>query len=860
MKGGSKFQFRAAAVGNLLRWGGILFLTLISLSDAIGQLPHTAGDLIFLDSGKHTQNNAELGWWVKPGRVNAFELDAALRAGQLGPNDLELQGWNSVRVPGAAESAPIIQSDHLTFSYLKKIEFLETFDTDLLISLGQVSDRDRTYFNGKLIGLTGEWDASQAQAYDKPRFYHLPKEWIRTNQINTLIVEVRRYFSDASGILHGSVYLGPTDAVMRRFFILESAQIWVVPCYLVISVAFFFMYWQRSKQVEYGVFGVFTLFLCFYVSLRSPIRFVWDFDFIFWKRIEYLLCFSLGSILYCFLELFLSGGRFQLPLWQRRIGLSCHVLAVGVLLVVIATDNPLIWFWIFNHGIIYLWGIFAFLAFRLLARRVASKDKDALWMAVGLGSFLCAVIVDILKIKDIHSAPVMFIGYGCFALIVSIAFVLAHRFLRVYRQVEYLNSHLESEVKEQTLELRQAMEAAQAADGVKSQFLANVSHELRTPMNGIVGMKHLLAQTELSAQQKEYLSTLTLSTQSLRDLIDGMLDFSSLEKKRQRQNHEDFELRSLVDQNISALQGQIQDRGITVRQNIHLDVPLKVRGDSHRIAQVTHHLLRNALKFTHQGSIEIKISLIAAAKAADLGVTSNAIYYAKVEVIDSGIGVPPDMLDKIFQPFTQVDSTLTRNYGGVGVGLAICKRLAQHLDGVISVESEVGKGSCFYFIIPLHAPRERASSIAPKSNIPINGKDGIKGALPCILMVEDNEINLRYLKLIMEKAGYKVVTARHGKEALQVLEYSEVDLVLMDLQMPIMDGLEATRKIRESERMKLGACPLPVVALTAHGGADDRRRAMDAGMNAYFVKPIDPDALKLAVKSFIDQSRILGNG
>ncbi|MDC0325255.1 ATP-binding protein [bacterium] len=860
MKGGSKFQFRAAAVGYLLRWIGILFFTLVSAPDSFGQLTDTAGDMLFLDSGKRTQKNAELAWWVKPGPVNAFELDAALRATQLGPDGLELQGWNPVRVPGAAESAPIIQSDHLSFTYFKKIEFLEASDTDLLLSLGQVSDRDRTYFNGKLVGQTGEWDASQAQAYDKPRFYHIPKEWVRTKQINTLIVEVRRYFSDASGILQGSVYLGPTELVMRRFFLLESAQIWVVPCYLVISIAFFFMYWQRSKQIEYGVFGLFAFLLCFYVSLRSPLRFVWDVDFIFWKRIEYLLCFSLGSILYYFLELFLSGGRSQLPLWQRRLGLSCHVLAGGILLVVAVTGNPLIWFWIFNHVILYLWGIYALLVFRMLAGRVAVKDTDALWMAVGLGCFLCAVMVDILKIKDLHSAPVMFIGYGCFALIVSIAFVLANRFLRVYRQVEYLNTHLESEVREQTLELRQAMEAAQAADEVKSQFLANVSHELRTPMNGIVGMKHLLAQTELSAQQTEYLSTLTVSTQSLRELIDEMLDFSSLEKREQRQNHGDFELRSLADLNITNLEGEIRDSGITVRQNIHPHVPLKVRGDSHRIGQVIHHLLRNALKFTHQGVIEINMALIASSKAADLGITCKAIYYAKIEVIDYGIGVPSDMLDKIFQPFTQVDSSLTRNYGGLGVGLAICKRLVQHLDGVISVESEEGKGSCFYFVIPLHAAREDASSSSRKPDVPSKEKDGIKGALRCILMVEDNEVNLRYLKLIMEKAGYKVVTARHGKEALKVLEKSEVELVLMDLQMPIMDGLEATRKIRDSERKSLGTSPLPIFALTAHGGVDDRRRAMDAGMNAYFVKPIDPDALKLAVKSFIDRSRISGNG
>lgn len=320
MKGGSKFNIRTAAVGYMLVWLILSIIAVSTANDACAQLSESSGEILFLDSGSSASSNQNESWWVKPGEIDAFWLDSVTTDPDFVPTTLEQQGWAEVPVPGAAENAATVHSEQLSFVYLKRFKLTAPPKSDLLLSLGQISDRDRAYVNGKLIGQSGTWDAQQPQNYDKPRFYHIPRELIRTNALNTIIVEVRRYFSDASGILQGSVHLGPTDKVMRRFFMLESAQIWVVPCYLVISVAFFFMYWQRSRQTEYGVFGLFALLLCFYVSLRSPVRFVWEFDFVFWKRIEYLVCFSLGTALFHFIELFLGGGKSRLPSWQRKSG------------------------------------------------------------------------------------------------------------------------------------------------------------------------------------------------------------------------------------------------------------------------------------------------------------------------------------------------------------------------------------------------------------------------------------------------------------------------------------------------------------------------------------------------------------
>ena len=856
MRCGSQFKLRSTTTSTLLLCLVLHAFFFNSPTEAGTQLPVNSGEIQFLDS-KISRDHSDplLHWWVKPGPMDAGDLETLFEPGGLNPDTLLQKGWAVVQVPGAVENAPNVRSEDQSFVYLKAFNFTEAPKRDLLLSLGQISDKDRTFLNGNLIGETGDWDSSMAQAYDKPRFYHVPKEMIRTNAYNLVLIEVQRYFSDASGILQGSVYLGPVDSVLRRHFLMESAQIWVVPCYFIISCAFFFMYWQRSRQVDYGVFGLFTLLLCVYVSLRSPLRYLFEFDFIFWKRVEYLICFSTGSLLFWFFELFWCRNLRGIPAWHRRIGTVCHWSTVVVLITVLLTGNPRSWFWTFNHIVIFLWGIYAILAFRLLVSRMRMKDMDAIWMAIGLACFLIAVLVDVLKVKDVHSAPVMVIGYGCFALIASIALVLANRFIRVYREVEYLNSNLEHEVREQTLELRQAVVAAQAADEIKSQFLANVSHELRTPMNGIVGMRHLLAQTDLSPQQKEYLSTLSISTHALRELIDEMLDFASLEKKGQRQSHENFEPLALFEQVVQSLETPSRNRGNTVRLSVDKNVPPKVHGDSKRIAQVIHHLLRNAVKFTHRGMIEIKFQLIDATQARQEGVQAKGIYYGRCEVIDTGIGIPKEMLETVFQPFTQVDSSLTRNYGGLGVGLAICKRLIQHMDGVISVESNEGKGSRFWFVLPLHAARESKVAMTHSDTKKIHNQTPVHLPEPSgrLLMVEDNEVNVRYLKLIMEKAGYNVITASNGKDAMTILEQQSVDLVLMDLQMPVMDGYEATRAIREQEKQNPEIKSLPIFAVTAHGGIDDRRRAMDAGMNAYFVKPIDPDELKKAIKSFIQQ-------
>ena len=853
MKGGAYLKIdHLRAVTCLWELGWILlFGSMLVAFDLQAASPESK--LFFLHSKSETSEQYIDQWFIKSGVVDVSELSEFLEdTATLSVEVLRDAGWFPVRVPGAAENSEGVEKSDFTFTYLKFISFESIPESDLLFSLGQISDKDRTYFNGQLIGEMGEWGSKEPQVYDKPRFYTINKNLIRTDRPNVLVVQVQRYFEDASGILQGSIYMGLPQEVMRRFYFIESMQIWMIPCYWMIGVSFLFMSLQRSWQRDYLAFGLFCITLSFYILLRSPLRYEVEFDFLFWKRIEYALCFPLGSCFFWFFQSFLAHDGVHLSPRSRFIVRLGHLATCAIVLGVFVTHSPLTWFSMFFSFLMYVWIGFSFLGFGLLYQKIKEKDIHAISLLIGLLLFLLVVVIDVLRVKDVLSFPIMLIGYGCFALMISIAFILVHRFFGVYKRVEHLNANLEAEVVAQTAELRQAMKDSQIANEVKSQFLANVSHELRTPMNGIVGMKHLLSHTQLSSQQQDYLETLNTCANTLRELIDDILDFSSLERAGKKDRFEDFHLRALIQQITTPFQEKLNSAGISFEISIHPDVPAVLYGDVRKLGHVLQHLLRNSVKFTHHGRVDFRARCISQAKANDHGVHADAEYILKLSIEDTGIGIPAEMLDKIFLPFTQVDASMTRQYGGLGVGLTIAKRLVEQMDGQIGVESSDGKGSQFWIIIPLGAARSFKKQDTPAINEPSQADSNDNpNAKYRLLVVEDNEVNLQFLVLILQKAGYDVVVARHGRQAVDIVENDFIDLVLMDLQMPIMDGYEASRMIRYREKELESRDPVPIFAITAQASVEDRRRAMDAGMSAYFVKPVNPEILLSAVSSVL---------
>ena len=395
--------------------------------------------------------------------------------------------------------------------------------------------------------------------------------------------------------------------------------------------------------------------------------------------------------------------------------------------------------------------------------------------------------------------------------------------------------------------LRVEKEIAESTARAKSQFLVNMSHELRTPMTGILGMLELTLEEDLAPVSRDYLETIMRSARNLLRILNDILDMAKFEAGNLIIEKKPFHLQQCITEVVDIITPEVRRKGLDIAISVAEDVPDTLLGDAMRVRQVILNLIGNAIKFTDMGKVEVRVNAE--------GTVLDGVRKFTFAVTDTGIGIPDDKKKLLFQAFSQVDASLNRRNGGTGLGLAISKEIVEQMGGTISVVSQGGLGSTFSFTIPLEEAKAECDSVTPAKSVSAEASPYVQdeGKIPRLLLAEDDAVIRQFLGLMLQRSNYHLDIAEDGLKVVEMWENDGYDLVLMDIQMPHLNGFEATSIIREKERQRGGHTP--IIALTAHAGKEDEEHCLAAGMDAYISKPIDFKQSLQVIKDIIRQNK-----